>query len=343
MVLYDRSYSLPANAGSSSRASNNYLIVHDTGNDANQGANSAKNEAAYMQRNWADAYTHAIAGWDRVYLVGEPGYVAYGAGAVANSRSPFQIELAHYADSKLAILAYRNYIEAIREYAKMYGIPLTLDGSGNGVKSHKWVSDNIWGDHQDPYGYLSRIGISKDRFAADIANGVGSNPVQPSAPAPASAPAPSNNIKKVDIFYGLHVRGGDWLDEVKNFNTVDGNGYAGMPNHAHDLLYIKVSRGSIKYRVHTIERGWLDWVSAGNRNDTVNGCAGIKGFTIDLVQAYFYTPSGEPYQQVYYQSQTTERSYWLNTVCDDNGYAGELNEPMDRLRMAIATSDPFPK
>lgn len=186
MVLYDRSYSLPANAGSSSRASNNYLIVHDTGNDANQGTNSAKNEAIYMKRNWANAYTHAIAGWDKVYIIGEPGYVAYGAGTVANRRSPFQIELAHYSDSKLAISAYRNYIGAIREYAKKFGIPLTLDKAGNGVKSHKWVSDNLWGNHQDPYGYLARIGISKAQFAGDLKNGVGSSVSQPAKPKLAS-------------------------------------------------------------------------------------------------------------------------------------------------------------
>lgn len=194
MVLYDRSHSLPANAGSSSRTSNNYLIVHDTGNDANRGANSAKNEAAYMQHNWSNAYTHAIAGWDRVFLVGEPGYVAYGAGTVANSRSPFQIELARYSDSKLAISAYRNYIGAIREYAKKFGIPLTLDKAGNGVKSHKWVSDNLWGNHQDPYGYLARIGISKAQFAADIAHGVGSSVSQPAKPVAKQKLASSKGI-----------------------------------------------------------------------------------------------------------------------------------------------------
>jgi len=174
MVKYDYTYSLAANQGDSRKATANYIIAHETGNANNTGSNSAKNEAIYMKGHWQSAYTHAIAGWDRVYIVGEPGYIAYGAGTVANGRSPFQIELARYSDHNLAIKAYHNYVNAIREYCNKYGISTALDGAGNGVKSHKWVSDNIWGDHQDPYAYLSSIGIRKAQFASDLKNGIGS-------------------------------------------------------------------------------------------------------------------------------------------------------------------------
>ena len=169
MVKIDYTYQLGAREGSSTQASNQYIILHETGNANNTGSNSALNEAKYMKSHWNSAYTHAIAGHDRVYIIGNPGYVAYGAGSPANGQSPFQIELSRYADKSLALKAYRNWIEISREMAKKYGIPLTLDGAGNGVKSHKWVSDNIWGDHQDPYGYLSSIGITKAQVAADLA------------------------------------------------------------------------------------------------------------------------------------------------------------------------------
>lgn len=173
MVIYDNSFTLSTGQGSSQKTSYQYIILHDTANDNNQGDNSAINEASYMHNNWQNAYTHAIAGWDKVYLVGEPGYVAYGAGSPANERSPFQIELSHYSDPAKQRASYINYINAVREQAKNFGIPLTLDGAGNGIKTHKWVSDNLWGDHQDPYAYLARIGISKEQLARDIANGVG--------------------------------------------------------------------------------------------------------------------------------------------------------------------------
>lgn len=169
MVKYDYTYQLGKNEGSPARATNQYIILHETGNANNTGSNSALNEAKYMKSHWNSAYTHAIAGHDRVYIIGNPGYVAYGAGSPANGQSPFQIELSRYADKSLALKAYRNWIEISREMAKKYGIPLTLDAPGKGIKSHKWVSDNLWGDHQDPYGYLSSIGISKAQVAADLA------------------------------------------------------------------------------------------------------------------------------------------------------------------------------
>jgi|GEM_PF-3019380 len=173
MTIYDKTFLLGPGQGSSQKASNQYIVIHDTANDNNQGDNSAENEASFMHNNWQNAYTHAIAGWDKVYLVGEPGYVAYGAGSPANERSPFQIELSHYSDPAKQRSSYINYINAVREQAKVFGIPLTLDGAGNGIKTHKWVSDNLWGDHQDPYAYLTRIGISKDQLAKDLANGIG--------------------------------------------------------------------------------------------------------------------------------------------------------------------------
>lgn len=57
--------------------------------------------------------------------------------------------------------------------AKKHGIPLTLDTSGRSIKSHLWVSQNIWGDHVDPYGYLAQHGVSKSKLANDLRNRVG--------------------------------------------------------------------------------------------------------------------------------------------------------------------------
>lgn len=46
----------------------------------------------------------------------------------------------------------------------------------------------------------------------------------------------------------------------------------------------------MKYRVHTAQSGWLAWVNKGNKNDTVNGVAGIQGQAIDGVQLNYITP-----------------------------------------------------
>ncbi len=157
----------------------------------------------------------------------------------------------------------------------------------------------------------------------------------------------SGNVS-TNVHYGLHLLGGDWLGEITNFEDSDSNGFAGLPNNQHDLLYIKVDKGELRYRVHTIQSGWLDWVTQGNPNDLVNGCAGNPGETIDGVQTYYTTPAGESLAQSYYRSQTTARPGWLSVCCDDgtsiagyDGWAGILGEPLDRFQIAIATSNPF--
>lgn len=169
----NRSYELGTNQGASGKASHQYIIAHDTGNDNNRAVGSAKNEASYMRGHWQSAYTHAIVDDQGIYIVGTPGYIAYGSGSLANERSPFQVELAHVDSQKRFNESYKRYVWVIQYYAKKYGIPLTLDGSGKGIKSHKWVSDNLWGDHQDPYAYLRKWGISKAKFAKDLKNGIG--------------------------------------------------------------------------------------------------------------------------------------------------------------------------
>lgn len=171
--IIDKSFQLGPGQGSSQVAQKMYVIAHDTGNDNNQGPNAARNEAIFMHNNWRSAYTTDIAGWDRIYLIGEPGYVSWGA-LNANPYSPAQVELTHYSDKTKALQAYRIYIERLRDYAKQFNVPITLDegyAGTKGIKSHKWVSDNLGGDHQDPYAYLQRIGISKAQFLADLKNG----------------------------------------------------------------------------------------------------------------------------------------------------------------------------
>lgn len=138
-----------------------------------------------------------------------------------------------------------------------------------------------------------------------------------------------------NVYYGLRVLGGGWLGEVTNFNNTDSNGFAGLPYNSHDLLYVKVDKGNLRYRIHTVQSGWLDWVSQGNPNDTVNGCAGMPGEAIDGVQLYYTTPSGEALSQAYYRSQTVDCFGWLGTCCDDgttsiagyDGWAGMFGEP----------------
>lgn len=128
-----------------------------------------------MQRtaNSNQAYTNFIVGdGGTVYQMKRPGIVSWGAGVTANQNAPVQIELGHASSRSMFRDDYQAYVALARDMAGKYGIPLTLDqGStgSDGIKSHRWVSQHIWGDHQDPYEYLIRYGVSKQDLANDLA------------------------------------------------------------------------------------------------------------------------------------------------------------------------------
>lgn len=170
-------YNLAPNEGSPAVANPNYIIVHDTDNPSATG----QNEAAYMKRDWPNAYTAYIVGDGIAYKVGEPGYVQYGAGSYANANAPVQIELQATPDHQLFLKNYGVYIALIRDTAAQFGIPLSYNHpiNGKGIINHAYVSANWWGDHQDPVAYLASHGISEAQFAHDIQFGV-NNPTRSS-------------------------------------------------------------------------------------------------------------------------------------------------------------------
>lgn len=343
MVTINKEFALGANEGSSQKTQNLYIILHEVGVDNS----SARNNAAYFKNNWSTAETYStfVVGADGIYQVGEPGYVAWAA-LNANHYAPVQIEFERTNDADRFKKGYANYIALAREMADKYGIPKTLDaGSAGtpGIKSHLWVTNNYGGDHVDPYGYLASHGISKSQLASDLANGCSA-----STPTQSVTPTPSKPTPKVNVTYSLRNLNGGWNGNITNFNNSNSNGFAGIPNGRHDLLTVSVNHGSVKYRAHTVGHGWNGWITGSNKNDTVNGCAGLAGVPIDGIQVVYITPNGEGYQQAYYRSQTTQRAGWLAVACDDGNtykdlddFAGMIGEPLDRLQIGIADHNPF--
>lgn len=144
------------------------------------------------------------------------------------------------------------------------------------------------------------------------------------------------------ITYELAQVGGGWLGAVKDFNNVNSDGFAGWPYRRHNKMRAKVSAGNIKYKVRDgATRVWTDWVWDW-------GVASVSNY-IDGVIAYYITPDEKEFKQVWYRSQTTDRSGYLPVVCDDGtsiqGYtdwfAGMDGEPLDRLQMKISDHNPY--
>lgn len=156
------------------------------------------------------------------------------------------------------------------------------------------------------------------------------------------------SFKKVNVTYGMRPIGMSFLPPVTNAGSGD-NGFAGLPTHSHDYLYIKVDHGTMKYRVKTNEDGWLPWVTKGDPNDLKNGCAGIAGHAITGVQMIYLTPAGETYQQAWYRTQDAMQLGWHGVVCDDgtsvqgytDDYAGWGTYPVDRLQIVVGIANPY--
>ncbi|WCH46369.1 peptidoglycan recognition protein family protein [Lysinibacillus sp. OF-1] len=151
-----------------------YVIAHESGNGNNTGPNALENEIAYMNRNKANAFTsHWVGGGGRIVQIAPVNRVQYGCGPKGNPLSYAQVELARTNDKEQFKKDYAAYIWLLRELAKEAGIPVVLDGAGNGIKSHRWISDNLKGtNHRDPYSYLESMGISEAQFKKDIINGL---------------------------------------------------------------------------------------------------------------------------------------------------------------------------
>ena len=162
-------YQLSTEQGTNQPSAPKYIILHDVGSRAD-----GQQAASYMQRtaNSSQAYTNFVVGnGGVVYQMKRPGTVAWGAGTTANQNAPVQIELGHATTAAAFRADYQSYVALTRDMAGKYNIPLTLDQGStgtSGVKSHRWVSQHIWGDHQDPYEYLTRYGVSKADLANDL-------------------------------------------------------------------------------------------------------------------------------------------------------------------------------
>ncbi|MFF2794997.1 peptidoglycan recognition protein family protein [Lysinibacillus xylanilyticus] len=152
----------------------NYIIAHESGNPNNCGPDALEREITNMNRNKAKAFTsHWVGGGGRIVQIAPINKLQYGCGPKGNPLSYAQVELARTNDKDQFKKDYAAYIWLLRKLAKDAGIPTTLDGSGNGIKSHRWITNNLGGTtHVDPYSYLASMGISETQFKQDIQNGL---------------------------------------------------------------------------------------------------------------------------------------------------------------------------
>ena len=320
-----------------------YLVIHET---ANPGA-SAWNHVLYWRGNDTYAVHHVMElDGSTVYNTVPENRLCWHVGN--GNYATVGIELAHATNAS-------DFAKQWNEAVKWAGDELRAHGWDTSRLLSHYQAARIWGgsDHTDPNGYFRQYGKTWAEFKQAVAAYLGSGYIAPTAPTDANGGTyqPSTSVartsfpkstgKSVNIHYALHNRGGGWNEVVTNFNDSNSEGFAGVPYGSHDMLIAWVDSGTLMYRVHTKESGWLDYVQTANYGDSVNGMAGLWGQTIDGVKMFYITTSGE-YKQVYYRSQDVAHTDYHDEVCDDgttyggDDYAGIYGYALDRLQCYVS-------
>ena len=119
---------------------------------------------------------------------------------------------------------------------------------------------------------------------------------------------------------------------------------AGIRGKAITDIAIKAAKGSVKYRVHIKGGRWLPFVTGYDVNDYNNGYAGM-GYSIDLVEVYYYTPSdvvkGVGYLRAKYRVSPTNGSFYPYQYDNEktngqDGYAGYPSKAVDQFQLTLA-------
>ena len=174
--------------------------------------------------------------------------------------------------------------------------------------------------------------VDEDYCYKDYISAVTPEPAKPDTPV--IPDKPTDGGKKIDAIYSAYI--GRWLGTITNYNDVNTNGYAGIPKRGISGLAAKASKGTLRYRVHTVNGKWLGWITDFNQANWATGVAGIKGRNIDGIQAELV---GVPGYQVEYRVGTYQTKGYLNWIrgygVGEMGYAGIYSQTIDRIQMRI--------
>ena len=90
--------------------------------------------------------------------------------------------------------------------------------------------------------------------------------------------------KKPDVIYQVYA-GGKWWGEIKNYNLVNSNGYAGVYGKEISGIRVRLSNGKkVTVRSHISGKNRSDWLAAITKwDDTSNGYSGWKGKPTDCI------------------------------------------------------------
>lgn len=179
--------------------------------------------------------------------------------------------------------------------------------------NNKWYGDEVVNNNSITTNFYDYYGISKE----DVQKYTGITTI-------------SNSDPTINVYYRVYTN--SWLSEVTDLSD-----YAGKEKAPIRGIAAKVSKGTLKYRVHINGGGWLSWISEYNINDWRKGCAGIKTKDIDAIQ---FDLDGINGYTIRYRVSTINSSGYLPWISgyntyDSDGYAGIFGKSIDKIQIEV--------
>ena len=228
------------------------------------------------------------------------------------------------------------FAEEVEKAGYTVGVYANTNWLTNYIALDKLGGRSIWkADYRENYDkeiecdihqYSSNGSVSGISGRCDMNTGYADFCKIPDEPAPAFT---------CDVFYRVRTKAHGWLSEVKNLTD-----YAGWKESPVTDVAVKVSAGTVKYRVHVKGGNWLPYVTGYDVNDSKNGYAG-NGKPIDAVEIYYYTPDGvTPLKKAKYRVAPTGKDYYSWQLDDEktngqDGYAGLFGKEIGKLQVVI--------
>lgn len=140
------------------------------------------------------------------------------------------------------------------------------------------------------------------------------------------------------VTYKVRVNG-RWLPEVTNLTD-----FAGIAKTQITDVAIKVSKGSVKYRVHIKGGNWLPYVTGYNIYDDNNGYAGNHK-AVDAIEVYYSTPRDlvgkTGYLKAKYRVSPFGGNYYgwqydNEKTNGQDGYAGAIGKVIDKFQIVLS-------
>lgn len=238
-------------------------------------------------------------------------------GSANNTHISFEICEDDLTDSNYFAAVYQEAVELCAYLCKQYGL------TEKDILCHsEGYTQGIASNHGDVMHWFPKFGKSMDTFRADVKKLLGGGSGEIDRPA-----------NKPDVTYRVRGQAGKWYPAVKNLAD-----YAGKAGDAVTDVAVKVSAGSVRYRVHLISGRWLPWVTGYDTGDRVNGYAG-NGTPIDALQIQYTAPSGKKFSVKYRVSPLNGNyyPYQVGTAKTGgmDGYAGVRGKKLDRLQIVL--------